>query len=673
MLKLLFINFIFIFSISLSDGILVNDIRVNGNIEIPEETILRYMNINKESKFSYEKISKGHSKLINSGLFASIYIDVVPNNSKVDIVANVVEADNIKEILKNKKLSSITDKKDKKHTLVGNITISGNYFLDENYIYDLIYTKTGAKYSLEDLKISKHNLESTGFFKSVEFNSFFEDSVVNVVFTLVENKFISEEIYIEDNISATNDEILDVIQLKTSTILNVNDLKKSINNIRNMYADKKDIADVTVDVLFKGSNLVLVISEPIVGEIYFIKKSYFGDDFSLKTNKKVLERVIRIKRGEPLKKSSLRDSIDSLFRLGFFKPNIQPDIRSKNSDKRIRDIYFILEENNGVGVNLSAEGSLNGNFKISGGFNDSNFLGTASSILINIDFDNSDMWKLKFQYHNPWIFDSRVSLGIEAFITNEPVNRNFIEYFANQVDKGFLIHISSPLFKNNLSIGLKQEFKEVSHFDLSNNLLDIYIEYNSTISLNYNSLNNYLDPTKGIFSSLSGSYSFRFPSYGVNYTNFNEKPNILSIVSESKLYFEFLSNKNTIASRFIISYAKFISNNKSLDLMKYSLGGRDTIRGFSNGVMFGNVYGLMNLEDRFSIYDDSFKLEFVTFFDIAFCANSFKELNDLDNIRSSVGVELRVKRFIMPVAFSMEVPLETNASPVAGLKIGYTF
>lgn len=658
-----------------SSNLLIKDIEVRGNVEVSESFVLNSLKIKIGDEFSFSSLTENYVSLRELDLFDNVKLIPKIFDEGVNILIDVVEKNNVADLLKNRNILTLPEiNKRVKVPIISKLRINGNYNIEDEDIMSKITVGIGSEYSLDSLEIAKNNLLRMGTFRSVEYTSFLEKSKVEVTFHIDENNFVGSKIDVEGNFSVDRAEILKVITVEKNSILNVYKLMESQKNIEKLYL-LQDISDITVEPIFKGSKLIFKISESRIGNIYFIKESFFGGDSSLETKDYVLRRNINLVEGEIIRKSDLIKSIYSLSRLGLFKSSITYSVKNNPLNSNLKDIYFKLEEDTGLRLKLNMGGNLGGDLKIEVGFQDNNFLNRAYKLNLSFDYTTSEVWKGKLSFYDPWVYGTKnLSYGIDLYRTNENVDVCFSDYFNNQIESGIGLKGGLPIFNNNTRLSLNLDFKNISQYSLATgNILDEYSEGIVALILGYNNTNSYTDPTSGFLFSIKGSYVKRFKTFNIEYTNFDKKSDIITSETDVRGYIPIFGSANNLAIRFKAGYARFLNDVK---FARFRIGGSTSVRGYTSS-RSGNVFGLLNTECRFVIYDEDLKVELALFLDIGLAtfSDNMKDFLNIEEYKKSVGLEFRLKKFIVPLSVSFAIPLDSksNGYIVPKFNFGFTF
>lgn len=672
------ILFIFCMQFAIAKDISIDEIRVEGTKEIPNSIIFDAITIKKGDIFSFDTMAENNNKLEALSYVENSLFSPKIEDGKLILVINIEEKTDSYSMLKAEGIYTLSEiNKGNVPPTINSIVLDGNLIVEDSMILKNIYFKIGEYYSLNKIELAKSNIIRMGLFQNVSYTSIRNrNGGIDVTFHLLENDFIGSKIIIEGSSIFSDKELREVINISPDSILDMKVLKKDKEAIEKLYSDK-DYAGVSVEIRKSSDNLVYFITEPIVGDIIFEKMSYTGEKTTLYTKEYVLRRVVNIEEGKPIKKSSLQISVNNIMRYGFFT-SVTPDIKPRKNDPKVRDIVFKIVENVD---GLKISGSLNGNFaegiSLNFEFGNKNFLGKAQDMSLSFNYKGNDEfnsgkgWKGSFIFNEPWLRGTKgISLGFEIYRSNT-AGSTFDTYFGTNLYSGASFNIGTLIIKN-VRISLTNDFRLVSHFDPTQLFIDSYLENVISPSISYNSLNNYMDPTSGISSVIRLSWNKLFKHPYIE-SNFENKPDGISIDFTTKIYNKVIFDKNVIAARVGMGAAQFISKHDTI-LTRFKLGGYSTLRGYKEKDLKGNFYFLLNLEDRITLYQEKIKLEMAIFFDIGLASKEMNNLFDFTKAKKSVGLSFRLKQFLLPISIDFSLPLNGDDKFIKpDLNLGFTF
>ena len=181
-----------------------------------------------------------------------------------------VDAVNIKSIVNQLSVTSNSDpieisKKDQ----IKEISIRGNKSIKTTDILPKILLKKGDSLNPFKIRRSVKNIQSTGYFKTVESDVKKSDSGITLTFIVNEHDPIAV-ISFSNNQVITDDELSTAIQSKPGAIFNIHKARKDIQRIESLYKENGYFQAKVFDIDFptdSKSEIKFHISEGIVNSI----------------------------------------------------------------------------------------------------------------------------------------------------------------------------------------------------------------------------------------------------------------------------------------------------------------------------------------------------------------------------------------------------------------------
>lgn len=666
-MKRLILYFLFSLSLISQEKVIISDIIFRGNKEIPNNILKKDLKSLPRTHFSTEKLAHDYGVLRDNKYIKNVEISPEIKNGKFIIVFNITEKDNVYNLLREDKIYTLSDILNKKVPgIVKEVSIEGAFQVNDEIIAKELPLKKGNFFSIDEMNLGKNNLESTGFFKRVNVSYVKDGNDVYITYNLEENPIIGSKIIIEGSTVFSEKDLLSLLLTKKDQILNRKVLEKDVENLRQTYL-QKDYFGVEIYPNFdSNNNLVLKIYEAKVGKISFkrqLLRAHLYSEPKLHTKDYVLMREVVLKEGTLLKSSDLRATIYKLRRLGYFS-NIHPEITIDENDPTKRNITFrLMEEKGGITFNGSLSGTIE-SLMASLSFSNNNLLGRGQKINLSYQYEFSNGWKGNISFFDPWIYGTNgLSFGIDLYrfhASNSLINTfgtSSNRYLGNDIYTGSSIKLGYRL-ADNITLSLKNDFKSINYLDFSSETLDTFLENTLSPILEYDIRDNYLDPSSGLLLSLSFDWSKRIKNPYVNYVNFEYKPDVISTELKALFYFNFLFERNIIASRINLGYAEFIGASGPFYENKFLLGGALTLRGYEPYSIRGMKYFLINIEDRITLYKGAPKIEMAIFFDIGHATKeSLSEFFNFNDLKKSLGLSFRLKNFIIPLSVDFSFPL----------------
>ena len=348
-------------------------------------------------------------------------IDAISQDGKIDSVVEIEE-----EYLENGSVKVVFNVNEGETIVIEHLDFNGAKGLDTELFEDVIANKEhefmGWLWGRNDGEMSLLDLEYDPLrMRDVYMQHGYLDATVNEPFVRVNfdhysadmSYQISEgDVYIIDKISLEQvkdvideKQLREAISLKENEPFNIEKFRKDAQRIKTLIADlsyafvqvipdlKKDKKNQTVEVAFKI----------IAGEKVKIRNVVISG------NSRTLDRIIRrelyLGAGDMYSATDLRDSRNSLGRLGFFESNT---IEEKRIDSGHIDLIVKVKEAPTGNIQLGGGYGSYGGFMVNVALNDRNIWG--SGINVGIKAEKSEMTRnYSFNISNPRLNDSDFS------------------------------------------------------------------------------------------------------------------------------------------------------------------------------------------------------------------------------------------------------------------------
>ncbi|MFO7820163.1 MAG: POTRA domain-containing protein, partial [Halanaerobacter sp.] len=288
------------------------------------------------------------------------------------------------------------------------IEIKGNKVVDDEEVLKEIETTVSSSIDPEKLKKDLQAIFDLGYFFDVQVLFEEEQDGLKVIFEVIENPEI-EKIKIEGNQHLSKSKIKDILGFKLPEVLNVNQLNQSMKDVNQYYREQGYLLASITDVTIKEDDeLHLTINEGFINSIK-IK----GND---KTKDYVIRREMSTQAGEILNLEELREDINSLYRLGYFK-SIIPEFKH-------------LEDSNKVDVVIKVEEAKTGSFNVGAGYSSAakftgminvekdNLSGRGQKVNLNWEF-GGERNNFEIGFYEPWALGTETSLDFNLYDKNE--------------------------------------------------------------------------------------------------------------------------------------------------------------------------------------------------------------------------------------------------------------
>ena len=456
------------------------------------------------------------------------------------------------------------------------------------------------------------------------------------------------------------DELSQAISIAEGDIFNRNLIIKDIQTLTDMFADKGfafvNINPVTSDFL-DSINIDFKIS---LNKKVFINRITISGN--TRTQDEVIRREIGIAEGGQYSRSILRESLNSLRRLGYFS-DVQISTEEVIGMPDKINIAFEVEETQTGSVSFSMSHSNNYGISFGAGIEEKNIFGSGNTL--NANFKISESFnEISFYFMNPNFNDEEHSISFGAFkreISDDDVAQNSYEINTQGLSFGYGVPLSDS---TRVNTSLEYSNNEVkcsslfagSGYESSQCASNKNDELKADINWSNNTLNNYLYPTDGAKNSVN--FGISLPPSDYKYYN----------LSGSHLSYRPINNTTTLKLTGDVSLARGYSNDSLPFYKRYFGGGSGSVRGFGNktlGPLYPNgsakggevsILGSANLITPAFFFDNNDKMRMSAFVDTG---NIFEKTSNIDlgDIRMSAGFGFAYLSPIGPIGAFISTPI----------------
>jgi outer membrane protein insertion porin family len=435
------------------------------------------------------------------------------------------------------------------------------------------------------------------------------------------------------------------LQLKSGQVFNRSQLRSDLLLLTDICTDKGyAFANVNPATrINQERKAVDVTYELEKGEkVYIDRINVTGNT---RTRDKVVRREMKLAEGDLYSSSALKRSKQSLMNLGYFEDAAIATTKGSEENKLNVNVD-VKEKATGtfsVGAGYSSIDGLMGQVSVS----QANFLGLGlrANLAASLGGKSSTY---NFGLTDPYFRDTRWTVGADLYRTE----RDYLD-FSRRVTGGD-VKAGYPL-SDTLSTFWIYKYEDKLIFDVSDTI-EVQPETTSTTSsitasLNRNTTDYRLDPSKGMVNSLSVEYA------GLGGTN-----KFLKYHADSALFFP--APWSTVFSlRGALDYIQDIGKDIPID-EKYYLGGINSIRGYEgrsvspvdeNGNYIGGTKSAtFNVEYIFPLLQEV-KMKGVIFFD---AGNSYATEQEMfSSFRTSYGAGIRWNSPLGPLRLEYGIPI----------------
>ena len=678
-MKRLLIALLFVISLT-SFSTMVNlpikSVEVVNNQQVPASLIKETLKLKEGARFSTEALLADFNALKETGYFEDVILQPISYDGGVRIVVDVVEKENVVDLLKEKGVAVNTLREDTdKSIVISSVKFTGNSRVTTAELLDITQLKAGEYFSRSRVEDAQRRLLATGKFSEVRPDAQVSNGKMALSFEVAENPIV-KSIVITGNHTIPTSTIMSALTTKPGSVQNYNNLREDRDKILGLYQAQGytlvNITDMSTD---ENGTLHISIVEGIVRKIE-VKKMVTKqkgnrrtpNDDVLKTKDYVIDREIEIQPGKIFNVKEYDATVDNLMRLGIFK-NVKYEARSIPGDPEGIDLILLIDEDRTAelqgGVAYGSETGLMGTLSLK----DSNWRGKNQQFGFTFEKSNKDYTGFALDFYDPWIKDTdRVSWGWGAYKTNYGDEDSILFHEIDTV--GFKVNIGKGLGKNfTLSLGTKVEYIKEAHEDgklrKANNGKWYYNEKNKWREIegvddkywlwsvypyiSYDTRNNYLNPTSGLYAKwqIEGGHAGGYKSGNFGNTTL-----------ELRTYHKGLFKNNTFAYKVVGG----VATNNTKESQKFWVGGGHSLRGYDGGFFKGSQKLVATIENRTQLNDI---IGIVVFADAgrAWKQNgrdpSYTRDNNRfgHNIGTTAGVGIRLNTPIGPLRFDFGWPV----------------
>jgi outer membrane protein insertion porin family len=399
------------------------------------------------------------------------------------------------------------------------------------------------------------------------------------------------------------DALKNIFPLKKGDVFAADKVRKALKSYGDAYGEFGFIdftpePEFDIDASAKLINLTLKFDEQ---KQYYVRRIDFSGNTT--TRDKVIRRELLIDEGQLFNKRAWEVSILRLNQLDYFD-KIEADKAveiKRNTKEGTVDLNVKLKEKGKQSIGLQGGVSgLAGSF-IGLTYQTNNFLGLGETLTFSAQFGDLSR-SFQFGFTEPYLFDRPISSGFTIFTSkykfdqakqealllgqSVSINPQFIQNY-NQDSTGFTIFASYPVRRFSFTrIGLSYGITRtnITAFNDASKLLFEDVQFRSiagpsalngilsstvTPTINYNTVNNPMNPTQG----KSYYYSLAFAGLGGNV-------HTITNVFDTKYYKAVRKKKNIIGLHGTVAYINGYSGDGVPPFSRFYMGGENDIRGF---------------------------------------------------------------------------------------------
>ena len=653
-----------VFTINITESDLIENIYINNNKWIKDEIIIQNLNSKTSSFLSKNNIQN------DLNLIQTIY--KTKGFQDISVIVKI-------ERYSQDRVNLIYDVKESKQQKINIIKFIGNNFYSNNYLNSLIKSQSIKFYNIfksgSNLNYSMFEFDKNKILSSYKDEGFtnvkvsyilektsFNNNVLSFYIDEGERKKI-ENIDFDFNDRIIND-LLNEEKLEFKNQLEINNnyySKDLIDNYLKLFNNTlvdNNIFNKKIDVNINNNSDLLDIffyssdKTPIV----INKIEITGNSI---TKNQTIRSKIAIEPGQYFNEYTFENSIKTLERYPYIKKvNTEIDINDQ-----LANIIIDIDEETKTG-NILLAGTFNADTGagLTFGIEDKNIFGSGNSVSTNFTGNSEDL-KFDLNYIQYPILNPNLTNTYSIFNQDNDYTNSFgfkssrrgLGYsvnFKQNEELSYTVGLNYSAFKGHSAVNTtsKSITDNIGNFD----------NYKLNFSINYNTSNNYFNPTDGTINKFNLILSPKDISDDSYYKFFITNKN----------YKEFKKSKDYLFLNNSYGYAKSL-NGKLKTINAFGLGGLN-FRGFDykgigpyDGKIYlgGNEYFTSTVGYGSSfIFDDKDNINIKFFLTTGSIWNSdYTSSSDID-LRTSIGTSLDFLTPIGPISLSYASPIEKNNS-----------
>lgn len=522
---------------------------------------------------------------------------------------------------------------------VTTVGVIGNPNIASEYILNVVETKPGSVLNRDMIQADIEAIYNQGFYSFVDVDIRRDEDGAAVIFSVQENPKI-DSINFTGNTIYTTEQLMSEVFSQEGTVFNRVFFRNDLDRIQEHYHKDGYVMVRVSDVQIQGGDIYVTILEPRLGDIII--------QGNRKTKTYVIQRELKMKKGDNFNVTKFRHHLGKLQGLGYFEDvNVAFDV--PEDDDTTVDLILTVKEKRTASVGLNAAYGTESGF--SGGltYSDTNLWGRG--ILFEIGFnagDESTYWTtLSSSYMDAhtygWTIGARYRTYDERYYYRQ--SRRQFEY--DEKSKSFFAGFGKKFSNEDWSWFLTLRREDAEYKNIKN-AIPGYIDdltpwdgVNQTVELSvtWDKRDEYSPYSKGFVwdfnfeqavKALGGEYDYlKYWTQARFYASLN---GVLNGLGDSDLSW---SDENPLlfAARVRIGSS---TKDELPAFARYSLGGMNSLRGYNSRSFEGSNFYLGNFELRVPV---SSAITIVGFYDIG---NADQKL-DWSNYHKDYGLGVRVK------------------------------
>lgn len=526
--------------------------------------------------------------------------------------------------------------------IVTGLSVQGNQQVVSQHILATVSTRIGEPLDREQLRKDVEAIYGLGFFAVVDVQIVPQADGVSVVYVVRENPVV-KDIRFSGNTVYSADQLLSVVFTAPGSIFNRVFFQNDLQRIREKYQKDGYVLVRVEDVQVEDGVINVRILEPRVGDIIIqgnkVTKTY------------VIEREIKLKKGDLFNSTVLRHSLNKLQGMGYFE-DVNVGFEPSEKPDEVTLVLTVEEQKTGritFSIGHGSESGWSGGL----GYEDNNWKGLGHRA--SIGFETGDREQYWLSYEEPYMDETHYAWRAGVY------KRKWIDQDRYDKDGSFKVRYDQE--KKGIYVGTGKKFHGDSKLswyitaDWHENEIRVisgdfddtdYIRghllagknFSLTGTLQRNNLDQYLSYSKGDVESLNVEHAMDALGGEFSYTKYWIEGKYYTPVRGFERYidtFGAITEDNPVI--FAARVRAGFSSGEIPWAEQYFLGGSNSLRGFKDDEFEGSEMFLANLELRVPM-EKTFSL--ALFYD---AGNAWKdETNfDLSDLENSWGIGVRVR------------------------------
>ncbi len=335
-----------------------------------------------------------------------------------------------------------------------------------------MFLKAGDTVTSSQIREDLQRIFGLGYFADVQASREPYQNGYRLIIHVVENPIL-KDVKVTGNTIVKSEQIQNNFNSQVGKIINLNNVKESIETVRKVYADQGYQAVAIDPQLGQDGSLVLNINEGVIEDIKVVG--------NLETKTAVIMREIRQKPGQVFNIEIMREDLRRVYNTNFFENvDIKPSAGKVNPNHIIIDI--VIKEKSTGNINLGAgyntRDGIVGTFSVA----KDNFLGSGQRIGADLQIGAGWLsatganWLGKFDWYDPWFLPqnlpARTGFGFSIYKQRQgnffqsvnqfttPINGGSASYNYTLINDrtGFSVSFSRALFGDPLTSPWRTSF-----------------------------------------------------------------------------------------------------------------------------------------------------------------------------------------------------------------------